>query len=506
MAKVVSCETVLSFRLPLGGIARLRRVNMVAATCLALLTNVSGCSKTVGRSNINAQSNAVCQHRCVPIALSVIASHLGLSVDGVSKSDNPQRALEELGARAEAVGGRIEPIAVDRFLHDVGIGVLAPTILLDASGHAKVLLGAFERDGKLFYQILHGYAHSVLIDKTQLQKEEFREAWVAHRGSRSGGVPIRVGEGIIEVDKLWHSFGLVDYVKNQTATFRISNTGVIPVVIPKPRTSCSCVAALLGNHETINLAPSESVDMTVTVSNLPTSTIRQTVALKLFEQGTGASNETILTLLGNRPDSMRVLPTALDFGLLQRNGSPVSRVVRMNEVASDRFAVHGVDVGPLPLQYTIETSPTHDGFYEHLLRLSLTAADLDAGKHEGDIVIATDSALRPSVQIPVRFTVEPRIAPVPSTVSFGSPVAGTTVARKVVLSANENEPIDVSIVAAPASCKVTKTSHGAATELQIQGAPSEPGIWNGVVRLLVESDSWSETIEIPCVAYVRSKN
>lgn len=485
---------------------------MVLATCFTGCTKSHSLGDSAGVETSQAKEDPMhCHDQCIAASLKFAAGELGLDpseAESISKDGNLQTVFAALQSRGGSGIGRLESVPLGRFLHEQESNgeSIPPTILVHESGHLSCVLGKLSREGKQFYQLLHGDTKPYLFAASQLKEAGFRDAWIVKREYFSG-VPIRVGSGTVRINSLWHTFGEVRPFGVEVTEFVITNDGREVIVLDKPKTSCGCAVADFGN--TNSLRPGESAPMKVTIQTGGVPSMRQAIWLQFFERSTGASRRLGLQVFAFQRQFMIVSPNELDFGTIAPSNEheKPSRTVRLVEVPTDRFRMEGIGVGTLPIEYAVSESKTPDGMTSYRLTLALNAKDSQAGEHSGTIQVKTNSTLRPTVSIPVRFRIKPRVTAVPETLTFGAPYVGVTLEQRFRLSLRtDGETLSVTDIEAPKECSVAPIEDGNQREFLVKARFMEAGVWEGVIKLHVQSATWSETVEVSCVAYVRREN
>lgn len=472
----------------------------MALFCIAGLV---GCSAEIPSKQSERQAFA-CESNCVHAATLLACARLGLRPADHRRLVSELRngaALEPLRDYAAQAGGSVEKVSLDECLRRTEFDGEWPILIPDAAGHLHLLFGRYPRDGKLFCQLVHGDSPPMLLTESQMRERGFAEAWIL-KAAESADVQIPVGQGLVRADKLYHSFGVVDYQSAQATTFRLTNIGKSTILLSHPKVSCGCTKADISGAK---VAPRESVEIKVTVTPDHSSVIHHTVALEMFEKGSGIVGKAVFTVLGNRPEISSVVPDRLDFGRCSSEAAPVVRAVRLTEVEADRFTVKTVDAGSLPVRSTIEVVALNDGLHRYVIHLSFDPKGLAAGAYSDSIRIVTDSEYRPEIKLPASFTVLSKIRPDPAAVSFGIVEVGQVVERTVRMIGSGKDDA-VKLIHVPECCSVSPLRAGDATVLRIQARFPSSGLWNDTLTMEMSGNSGQEVLEIPCVAQVRSTN
>lgn len=441
---------------------------------------------------------AKCQAGCVELAATIARAELGLDPTQGSpgKAATASRLFDELKAESASSNRSVESVSVDAVLEGVKAGPMPPKVLVHENGHLHVLLGAIDVEGRLLCQVAHGGMPVSLLTKEQLGRAGFREAWRFTR--RVEGVPIHVGSATLQIDKVCHNFGEVKPEQKLESVFSVKNTGAKRVVVDKPITSCQCTVPSL--KEPKELAPGERLDIQILGQSRNAASQSDTVFLKFFEKGTGVSSRVALHLFASQRGSMKVTPERLDFGRVVP-GKSYSRVVRLEEVPTDRFVLQGVDPGGLPMRHEIREVRGKDGLMAYVIHLNLVAPEGKPGKKADKLTLATDSHVRSQVIVPVQYEIPPRVAAVPSVISLGTVRVGETREERIRLVSQDSEPLTVTVLSAPAESAVRVEGTPSAPELVLTAQLKHPGVWQGAVKLKAQSASGGDDIEVKCAGF-----
>jgi len=380
----------------------------------AITIYIAGCSfPNGGGSNIEDASDKMlletgdpseCTAVCIASTVAIAREALGLDPEAPTTGGrplDPQAIFGSLETQAKEIGSTITRVAAHDAIEMLSDGPTSPFVLVHKSGHLYSILGAIRVNEKMLCQVMHGNQSVSLVSKRALMEAQFQEAWRFARQA-GAGVPIHVGSAVVEFDKLQHNFGEVLPGRQVECTFRLRNVGNMAVSIGKPNVSCQCTVPNLTRAR--ELLPSESLDLVVTTKPTGSSSLRSSVFLNFGDKQGSDLRRVQLLLLGNQRTSMDVTPTRLDFGLMVP-GKPTSRTVSLQEKPTDRFRLKDVYSGALPLTHSVETATDRDGLATVCIRLTLKSDDESPGEHEGRVTLSTDSALRPTIIIPVKYRI-----------------------------------------------------------------------------------------------------
>jgi hypothetical protein len=440
-----------------------------------------------------------CSARCVSAAVTIGREGLGLDpkdekTRGGLTTEAIFGSLEKEGTHA---GSTITRVPVAAVIEKITEGPAVPVILVHTTGHLYLLFGAIRVNDKLLCQIVHGDEAVSLVTKQSLLEGGFREAWRIYK-KRGVGTPIHIGSAIIEIDSLWHNFGEVFPDKPLECTFRLKNVGDKTVILGKPTVSCRCIVPNLDKKTT--LAPGKVLNLKVATQATGATSLRNSIGLTFYEKGSETSRQEQLSLIGSERESMEVTPTKLDFGLMTP-GKPCSRSVTLREKPTDRFVVREVDPGTLPMAYRLNTTRDKDGLATYRIHLELNVGEERTEKCRGELVLTTDSYVRPKVRIPVEYQIAPPVETIPSVISLGTVVVGDIREQSVRFVSRNGEPLNVEVENHPDECSVTLKHRKDSPELIVAIKLKEPGIWQGVIRVKVRVGSQEFASEIKCVGY-----
>lgn len=445
-----------------------------------------------------------CAVQCIHTTLTMARAELRL--DPTKSESQPHSdldaVLDSLVQQGEDIGSTIARVPVEEVLDDLSEGPNRPSVLVHSTGHLYILLGTIRVSDRLLCQVVHGKSPISLVSPQVLKDEAFRKAWKFVR-SEDAWVPLRVGSTMIEIDRLWHNYGEVLPDSNLECTFHLRNTGNVAVVLDRPFTSCNCTVPHM--QDKTELRPGSVLDVTLRTKPPNSPSLRQPILLTLYERGTGTPRHVTLEVLGTHQKPMEIIPPHVDFGEVIP-GHAYSRTVRLVEFPTDRFALKSVDVGALPLTYTVEKTNSPHGLRTYRVHLQLVPHQEDTvGRHGSEIVLIPDGQTSTPVTIPVLYAVVSSVTVVPSAVAFGTLNVGEPSERKVTFVSREGNSLTVHECHVPNGCVAEVTYGFDGPELILRLQLDKPGIWEGVIRARVGSslrhDRW---FDIKCAAYGRA--
>ncbi len=480
------------------------RLLFVLAIC------ISGCSRSGATSSEAPKASVThplffdtgepsrCSAQCLPMAVAIAREELALDPKTLGALRG-EAMFTILDRQSRDVGSAITRVKVADAILQVREGPARPVVLLHKSGHLCVLFGAIRVNGKLLYQMIHGGEAVSLVTKQALLEAGFEEAWRFEKKA-GAGVPIHVGSAVLDMDRLWHNFGEVFPDKPLEAKFRLKNVGNKTVVLGKALVSCQCTVPNLGERTT--LAPGEALGITVATKPTGSTSLRNLVTLTFYEKGSGASRSVQLSLIGNQRESMEVTPTTVDFGLLVP-GRRCRRLISLREKPTDRFLLKTIDPGKLPITHNVEVARDKDGLRTYRVTLDLSLNEGWSGECRGALQVATDSYIRPTITVPVRFEVEPPVRAIPSVISFGTLPVGESRQETVEFVSRYGDPVEVRIEDHPDECSLTLELNNGRPKMIVEARLKGCGVWQGTIRAIAIVRAQEHVIAIRCAGYGR---
>jgi len=451
-----------------------------------------------GLATVGPAGPEACPADCLRFAVRLARAELGLEVGAENTEPelaDASKALTALLYDAAGAGGKVEPVPLERLLEEPMDGAVPPVLLVHRTGHLEVLVGAVRTEVGVYYQVLHGEAGVRLASAQDLRHGGFSKAWrIAGAGV---GVPVRVGQTEVRLDKIYHNFGELAAEQEAECVFSVANSGTRPVVMDAPTSSCGCVVA--SPAEAKELAPGDKLAVAVKVRWAAVTSLRHKVFLTFREQ-TGTQTRVALDVLACQRMSLKLSANRLDFGQVS-GAKTYMQTVRLEEVPTDRFEVKAVDVGSLPLDWQIQRLATPEGLRQYRLQLRLTPRGLSVGRHVGDLRLTTTSRLRPTVTIPVQFQVQPPVRAIPSIVSVGIVPVGQPQRHMVDLVCDEGPIQEISVAQTPPACRVELPGQGGGHRVALTIVLSAPGIWREEVVLAVRTSEKQHRVVVPCVGF-----
>ncbi len=393
--------------------------------------------------------------------------------------------------------------SLDEYLEE-GSGSAEPALIGSVSGQFFIVLASIETEFGPMYQILNRLGDTDLVSGRELRDATFdlNTVWMPKSDTiinkkLSNEIPI-------EFDRLWHTFGLTKLGDPLETTFRITNRGEVPIECDSIRGSCGCVS--ITPKAPFTIMPEENRQINVIVGGNPGESLSQSVAFQFIDKIGDRTLNAKFDVYGNSLHSMEIMPTSIDFGLLASGSSLVERTIVLRETPQDRFAIQEINSDAIP---TVDISRTvelgESGLRSYKLVLRLRHSPELRGHELGELVISTDSKLRPTVSVPIRWRAEPQIRVQPSVLSYGSVKLGEEVSRKLRITSSVDDPLELRDVSAPDDFDVESTEVEGAIVLNVRFRPTELGIAQHTLLFAVamKMSNRNEEVCVKTVSLVR---
>lgn len=240
-----------------------------------------------------------------------------------------------------------------------------------------------------------------------------------------------------------HDFGVVTGLKDVEHTFHIENTGDADLQISGVRTTCGCTTTKL---EQQTIAPGGKVPLGVTVS-LRGRTGKQNKPV-FVQSNDPAMPQYKLEISCEIVPDIAVQPASLSFGSL-RPGEPASRTVELRAREGVRFAVKSVETNQTAF-FSLKLETVEEGVCYKLTAEILPDALEKGGAMVSQVMVQTDYAGCPRVEVPVNVFIERDIMAIPTQLVL-APAAGSTepVARYILVRSSGDKPIDLVDIGLP---------------------------------------------------------
>ena len=311
------------------------------------------------------------------------------------------------------------------------------------------------------------------------------------------GVPIRVGGAEVRLNTMLHNLGEVKPFSRAKCSFTITNVGPIDVVLGRPSVSCSCIASSPTQPTTLSPNAVEKVELTLTSTGATSQ--RQLVTLRISEPKSGSWREVPLSVVASQREIRHLTAERLDFGSVLP-GAIVEREIVLQEVATDRFGVLGVDVGTLPIECTVDTSVDRNGYRAYKICCKVSNTNLSASQIEGELRIATDSEYWPVTIVPVVLRQPPPISLDQSVLAFGKLSLGRISEKRVDIRLRLDGPVQIELDTLPAGVSVKLESTGSLHYLAVTVSLAREGIWRQTITGRLKASGHAVPFALTCAA------
>jgi len=411
--------------------------------------------------------------------------------------------LSSLVDLAAQEGGRVIEVALSEAeLHRrIAAG---PVMLLHASGHYHVLLGTVQQDNATYGQLVHGESLPFLVPIRNLISGTYVSGWAAipRKAGGTASVPLVLGTSSVEMQRLWHTFGMVASDETLNTTIMLRNGGPSNLVLSHHvESSCSCaVTAVEGGPV---LKPGEEAKLTIQLATGHEPANKQELWPQIYEQGSGASRRLRILLYANQPKRFEVVPSKLDFGTIRRN-DPVTRLVHIRPVHTDPFRVLSAETNGLPFAVDITEVSAVKQPAAYRLMLTYVENAIASGSYDGRISLKTSSELSSTIEIPLHFSIPPDFSAEPSILSYGTVNTGPLTPRHVRLSGPGLSRATIKVITHPPGFSTGLERSAEACNLIVRGELSRVGVLNEALVVEIKLNAAVQLVRIPCVALVRS--
>jgi len=381
-----------------------------------------------------------------------------------------------------------------------------PTILTGNGLIAAAIIDCFEYRAERLCLLSQSDGATICVPANQLFALTWQQA--INRETRPSGPVYEFGPARIRVNRLWASVGPVLPGETKDATFVITNESGAPILLQKMHLSCGCVG--VDPAQPTELAAGESKEVRMSLKG--GSAGRPIHQNGLAEFCLPGSDEALgyirFDVYAWEPAGLKVQPEALHVGARRTSdNSPIHATLKLQETQDDRFAVESVALNGVPLEYRLTDSAT-SGLKEYSLEMTLRpGAAAQEGPNNavfGKLFVRTSSALRPLVEIPVTWHLEPDVRCIPVVASFGilTKESGEAHEKRIQVKHLDGLPCRLSIVETPAGFDAM-ISQEDATVIAVKPKLDTVGFRNGKLRVLAKWDGGEQVLTIPCTSMVR---
>jgi hypothetical protein len=224
---------------------------------------------------------------CVPQGLYLARAALGLPpLDNLVATGSADGLRNNVQEEATKIGSKLTVHSLDETLQAIEKAEARAqplSILVHQNGHFYGLLGTIDIEGTRLFQLIHGNSQVWLASKEQMNLAGFKEVWHFQRAQESRGIPFRIGDGELVVDKVYKNFCEIKPFQEVNGTFVLENSGKTTIILGAPQTSCSCAVPSI--KESTKLEPGETMKMEVVLRPGISTSTRETVIMKCHEEG-----------------------------------------------------------------------------------------------------------------------------------------------------------------------------------------------------------------------------
>lgn len=451
----------------------------------------------------NTDSPANCRNQC-----HLNSIHFALAALGIDPSLHSEiqfdrdvtsilRQLKFLGAQ---MGTEILEDSVASVLDELPQLPVCSAALIHQSGHIYFIVGLSNVGDEELIQVIHGDSFGALIPKQEILNGSFNGAWRFIK--KHQGVVLHVGSGQLKVDSFVKSLGLVHSGIPAITKYRFQNVGDIPAYLNNAQSSCSCTVVDLRGP--ICIEPGDEYELDVSMTPNESASQRQYVIVNASDSIEGATVPLKLTLFAFQSEKLPVTPSAVDFESVAV-GSTSQRTVRLREVESVRFNIQGINVGDLPLNYSIRADLDSRGLAIYTVTFELKPTAEFLGKRTGLCLISTSNRVHPEARIVVSYEAVPALEIIPSTLTLGEVTINQACTNVLLFRTASREPITISDVKLPRECNYEIIDGNGETRLVVTTILATPGLWQDSIALRANTKLASHNIMIRCSGLATKK-
>lgn len=299
----------------------------------------------------------------------------------------------------------------------------------------------------------------------------------------------KVGDGRLEIPRIFHTFGLTKPGDSPSTVFQIRNTGEVPLqLVGRPVASCSCAVANLPNNAEIGIG--ETLEIPVTL-NLGRGHSNQTVTAEVKNVNDPSTVRVSFRVFAVQEESIDVIPGGLDFGLIEPNSSPIQSI-RLQESPVDLLEIESIESSTQGLEITMEPHGNGSGWGHLILRVKADPRRLPM-TGSSEITVKTTSRLRPVITIPVKFRLRDVVTVYPSALAWTSvPVGRAGETKTVQLEIAEAGLASVTVDESPNHMVVVKSLEKNSFTLSVTPYHSGAGPHQWAMKVTITNDEASE--------------
>jgi hypothetical protein len=238
----------------------------------------------------------------------------------------------------------------------------------------------------------------------------------------------------IVFDSTTHDFGEALGVEKVEHVYRFRNEGRADLKIDKVSTTCGCTAALVSS-KIVPPGGAGEIGATFTIGGRQGKQVKHIYVYS----NDPAEPKVCLTIEGTVIPPLLVEPQTV---ILQDRPAESSKTVRISQTLPEELTLGEPATRLNLVTAALREEPPENGKRRYLLEVSLKA-DVETGRHFENVRIPTNSAAKPTLQIPVRITVSGEIAAQPSRISLGQLAPGQEVARSITVASTRDREFAV---------------------------------------------------------------
>jgi Protein of unknown function (DUF1573) len=291
---------------------------------------------------------------------------------------------------------------------------------------------------------------------------------------------VQAGEAEKFFSERTKDFGTVPFGQTQVHHFKVTNTSANVVQISGAGVSCGCTTATVQGNI---LRPGESTYVT---ASMDTKKFIGQKEVLVYVNFSAPREQVTLSVKANRNDNFGKSAEALNLGQVRKGveGSGSMQVTMRNEPG---FEIRGAASGTEYVKPTAKLIRRDNSEVVYEVAATLKGG-LDTGTWTTDLVFSTNSAMVPTIRIPLYVDVVAAITATPSAVQFSSVRVGDKKELSVVVKGDKPFKIlDVKggdgLITASADSTESKQAH----VVRIVFQPSEAGDLSKTITVVTDT-------------------
>ena len=231
-----------------------------------------------------------------------------------------------------------------------------------------------------------------------------------------------------------HDFGEAVGVEKVEHVYRFRNEGQADLRIDKVSTTCGCTAALVSS-KVVPPGGTGEIGATFTIGGRQGKQVKHIYVYS----NDPAEPKVCLTIEGTVIPPLLVEPQTV---ILQDRPAESSKTVRISQTLPEELTLGEPATRLNLVTAALREEPPENGKRRYLLEVALKT-DVETGRHFESVSIPTNSAAKPTLQIPVRITVSGEIVAQPSRISLGQLAPGGEIARSITVASTRDREFAV---------------------------------------------------------------